>query len=231
MTVFVLLPGMDGSGTLFDDFISALDAKTIIVPYPPDRDLSYEELVPFVRDRLPTGEPYILLGESFSGPIAISLASQHLPGCCGLILVCTFARMHPDGASRRLRGLVPLFPFWRLPVRMGAAALLGRSNSTALRSKLAAAIRDVAPSVWRARMRAILGVDVVAQLAQVAMPVLYLCASKDRVMPAAASQIIVRTRPATRLVTIEGPHALLQCMPKECASAIRAFASEAGIAL
>jgi pimeloyl-[acyl-carrier protein] methyl ester esterase len=229
VTVLVLLPGMDGSGTLFDDFISVLDAKTVVVSYPRDRELDYEQLVPIVEAALPVDEPFILLGESFSGPIAISLAAKNLPGCRALVLVCTFAKLHPDGASRRLRGLVPLFPFWRLPVRMGAAALLGRLNSPALRTKLSAAIKGVMPAVWRARMRAILGVDVTASLAQITVPVLYLRASDDRVIPAAASEIIMRARPTTSFVTIDGPHALLQCKPNECASAIKAFASAASI--
>jgi pimeloyl-ACP methyl ester carboxylesterase len=222
---------MDGSGTLFDDFVTALDAKTIIISYSPDSALSYEALVPFVESQLPANEPYILLGESFSGPIAISLASKNSPGCRGVVLVCTFARLHPDGASRRLRGLMPIFPFWRLPVRMGAAALLGRFNSARMRSKLAAAIKGVLPSVWRTRLREVLAVDVTAQLAQIEVPVLYLQASKDRVVPPAASEVIMRARPATRLVILEGPHALLQARPKESVAAIREFASEMGIPL
>jgi hypothetical protein len=39
MTIVVLLPDMDGSGSLFDDFIAALGTRTITLAYPPDRPL------------------------------------------------------------------------------------------------------------------------------------------------------------------------------------------------
>lgn len=45
MTTIVLLPGMDGSGALFSDFTSTIAAKTVVVSYPHDLPLHYEELV------------------------------------------------------------------------------------------------------------------------------------------------------------------------------------------
>ena len=51
----VLLPGLDGTGDLFTNFVSALpsnlDAR--IVRYPADRFVSYAELFPFVADGCP----------------------------------------------------------------------------------------------------------------------------------------------------------------------------------
>ena len=88
----VLLPGMDGSSDLFAAFVAALgDAVTpLVVSYPADQVLGYEGLVDFARTRLPAGQAWVLLGESFSGPVAIALAAERPPGLCGMILSGTF---------------------------------------------------------------------------------------------------------------------------------------------
>jgi len=58
MFTLVLLPGMDGTGNLFDPFISAFgsDFKTIIIRYPLSQPLNYCELEVIVREALPTNE-------------------------------------------------------------------------------------------------------------------------------------------------------------------------------
>ena len=65
MVAGVLLPGMDGSGALFDEFVSELQSKSIVISYP-DQPFGYEELEQHVRSRLPIDEPFMLLAESFS---------------------------------------------------------------------------------------------------------------------------------------------------------------------
>jgi pimeloyl-[acyl-carrier protein] methyl ester esterase len=230
MTIVVLLPGMDGSGSLFDDFIAALGTRTITIAYPPDRPLNYEQLECFVESSLP-GEPYILLGESFSGPIAIRLASRCLPNLQAVVLVCTFATLPGRRAPVWFRKFAALIPFWRVPVRFGAPALLGDDHSPALRRKLLEAVERVVPSVWRARLGAILDVDVTAELATIRVPILYLRAERDRVVPQAAAAIISSQAVHARVVTISGPHALLQCRPSQCAAALKVFAGDSGITL
>jgi hypothetical protein len=49
MTTLVLLPGMDGSGLLFSEFIKALDAKCEVIAYPPNDALGYEQLADCFR--------------------------------------------------------------------------------------------------------------------------------------------------------------------------------------
>ena len=231
MTTVVLLPGMDGSGTLFGDFKTALAAKTLIVSYPKDQPLGYEQLEALVQRALPASEPYILLGESFSGPIAIALAAKGVPGLRGVILVCTFARLRPPRAPTFLHALFERLPFWKLPVALGARGLFGRFDSSEMRANLMRAIEGVSPDVWRSRMRSVLNVDVTPQLERVGVPILYLRASHDRVVPAKAVALISRINPRVRVVTIDGPHALLQSNPVACATAVRAFAKTFGAVL
>ena len=77
----VLLPGLDGTGKLFAEFLEALDlgSSAQVVPYPPDIPLGYDELETLVRAALPAHGPFIILGESFSGPLAIRIAARPPP--------------------------------------------------------------------------------------------------------------------------------------------------------
>lgn len=89
----LLLPGLDGTGRLYDEFSAALPSQIDLRPlsYPADEALGYDELAERVRSELPT-EPWVLIGESFSGPLALKLAAERPAGLMGLVLVATFGR-------------------------------------------------------------------------------------------------------------------------------------------
>ena len=87
--LLILLPGLDGTGKRFADFIRVLmpGIDTQIVSYPTDLPLGYAELERRVCDELPGDRSFVLLGESFSGPIAIRIAVAPPPGLKGVILL------------------------------------------------------------------------------------------------------------------------------------------------
>ncbi|MBV8036510.1 alpha/beta fold hydrolase [Roseateles sp.] len=100
MTTLVLLPGMDGTGMdgtgmLFDPLMEALSGliPLEVVKYPSATPAGYAEYERFAEASLPAKGPLVLLGESFSGPIAISLAAKHPMRIAGLVLCCAFAPM------------------------------------------------------------------------------------------------------------------------------------------
>ena len=72
-----LLPGMDGTGELLDALASrlSLSRPVHIISYPLDKPLGYAELTGFAAARLPEGR-FAILGESFSGPVAIEIAAS-----------------------------------------------------------------------------------------------------------------------------------------------------------
>ncbi|MBC7989027.1 MAG: hypothetical protein H7Y19_05525 [Luteimonas sp.] len=77
----IVLPGLDGTGELLDAFAAALapefDAQ--IIPYPRDRMLGYADLTQLVIAAMPRNEPFLLVAESFSGPIALRVAATRPP--------------------------------------------------------------------------------------------------------------------------------------------------------
>ena len=90
----LVLPGMDGTGQLFRPFVERLSRRrnVEVAAYPPDLPLDYEGLTDLAAGRAPR-QPYVVLGESFSGPIAIEIAARDRR-VTGLALVASFAR-HP----------------------------------------------------------------------------------------------------------------------------------------
>ena len=231
MATIILLPGMDGSGSLFEDFIASLPSgvEAMVVKYPPDRALDYAELEALARAALPIQGPFLLVGESFSGPVAVALAASSPVGLRGLVLVCSFVRS-PIALPRVLHPLISLLPVWLVPIRIAAAVLLGRFQTAALCARLESVMATVRPAVWRARLRAVLSADVARCLSNVKVPVLYLRAENDRVVPRSAFEIIAHLLPKVSLVELEGPHFLLQAKPVESAAQVGAFAREVGFA-
>ena len=217
----VLLPGMDGTGELFEPLVRSLppSLEPVVVTYPPDRPLSYNQLEKFVRPKLPASEPFAILGESFSGPIAISLAASASANLKALVLSCTFAKNpHPRFAA--IRPLIGAFPAHRMPSILTGFVMLGSESSEERRASLGDALQKVAPKVLRTRVREVLAVDVTRQLAKIAVPALYLRAKQDRVVPRSALEEIQRHMPNVQVAEIDSPHFLLQVNPTAAAAVI-----------
>jgi pimeloyl-[acyl-carrier protein] methyl ester esterase len=219
----ILLPGLDGTGELFAPFLEALGGfPTQVIAYPHDRAMDYAEHESFARDKLPTDEDYALLAESFSGPIAISIASDPPSRLKCLILCGTFASnpLPLFGAFAKLVGSAPAI---RVPAALTAPWLYAGRGTPDLRRAHAKSMSQVAPSVLRARVAAILAVDYRPLLRRIEVPILYMRALADRLIPVSAGQSILQLRPDAELAEIDAPHFLLQTEPEACAAAVLNF--------
>jgi pimeloyl-ACP methyl ester carboxylesterase len=224
MVALVLLPGMDGSRRLREDFVAALGPgiEPAIISYPADCALGYSEIESLARSILPADRPYVLLGESFSGPIAISIAASRPPGLVGLVLCCSYAR-NPHPAFGLFRWLLPLFPFKLAPIGLLSPLLMGRYASAPIRTALQSALADVPSATLRARAAAVLKVDVSSALPEIRVPVLYLRATDDRLVARSCSDAIVRGAPQTLVVDVDAPHFMLGAAPADAAVAVKNF--------
>jgi pimeloyl-ACP methyl ester carboxylesterase len=220
----VLLPGMDGTGELFRPFVAAIGNRFCVkvVEYPVSETLGYSDLESIVRSALPKDGPFLILGESFSGPIAVAVAASRPQGLIGLVLCCTFVR-NPHPRLRSLSLLIGALPTGPLFIRAAGTALLGHFSTPALREMFVQAVTKVAPAVLRGRLRSVLTVDVADDLASVNVPILYLRAAADAVVPAAAAELIKSIRPETQVVKVTAPHFLLQAAPKKAAALVGKF--------
>ena len=222
MRAFVL-PGMNGTGELLTEFKAALapELDATIVAYPTDSPLDYAALTELVAAQLPRSEPFVLIAESFSGPIAIGLAARKPEGLIGLALCASFARVPNTPILRAFEALQRVVPAKRLPIGLAMPWLMGRWSTREWAQRVRDALRGVSTDTLRARLRAAAGVDVAALIGQIDCPLLYLKASRDRLI-GDAGWLAIRERSRNAVcIEIEGPHFLLQAKPEECAAAIK----------
>jgi pimeloyl-[acyl-carrier protein] methyl ester esterase len=227
MLSLVILPGLDGTTELLSDFMRAaapLFDSVSAIRYPVDQPLGYSELEALVRQSLPRSGDFILLGESFSGPIALSIAASPPPGLRGLVLSTTFAK-NPVSLLRPLAGLARFAPVRAMPLRILSWWLLGPWATPGLEALLREALQSVAADVLRHRAMAAMRADVTACLERINVPAIYLRATGDRLLAAAVGDRILRGIPHARLARIAGPHLLLQTAPIAVANEVAAFAA------
>ncbi len=215
--LLVLLPGLDGTGLMFQPLLEVLgDHPTRVVAYPPDRCMSYDELEPWLRERLPD-EPFLLVAESFSGPLALRIAADPPAGLSGLVLVASFARaprrFPPWLGELVLRVVFALPP----PSWVLRALLLGPGAPAVLVERLRTALRQVDSRVMAHRVAEVLRVDVTREIGLARAPVTYLRATRDRLVPPRCAAWMAQHRPDLVVTELEGPHLLAQRAPEAVA--------------
>jgi pimeloyl-[acyl-carrier protein] methyl ester esterase len=104
--------------------------------------------------------------------------------------------------------------------------LLGKFATPRLRDLLGRAIAVVRSEVWRSRLAAVMAIDVEKLASEIQVPLFYLRARQDRLLPRRASELILRAVPSARIVDVDGPHFLLQAKPAESAAQIRRLLRE-----
>ncbi len=220
----VLLPGLDGTGKLLTDFVSAIAtfADVRLVSYPRDEPMGYGALEKLARAALPEDRPCVLLGESFSGPLAMRIAADGPRGLAGVILCSTFAK-NPYPWLRWAHPLVARLPIKSLPRWLRAPLLWGSAKPGRAPARADRASAGVSAPVLQHRIAAVLTVDESLALARIALPILVLRARSDRLVPRAAAQWIVRIARHAQLIAVDGPHLLLQTRPRECAAHVMRF--------
>lgn len=219
----VLLPGMDGTGTLFDRFRAAAPphVRLDVVPLPVEA-LSYAEVAEAIAPVAALTPETVVLGESFGGPLALMLAARS--PVAAVVLVNSFIRSPVPPRVARLA--TPMFFRLRPPEAMLRRLLVGMDADAGLVRELRAALDRVPAKVLAARVREIAGVDAggaLDALARARRPLLYLRATADRVVRDASVEAIRARAPHLVVTRVPGPHLLLQASPATAWEAIAPF--------
>jgi pimeloyl-ACP methyl ester carboxylesterase len=228
MPRLVLLPGFDGTGDLFEPFVDALPAGVAVTVVRYGASVtSYAQCLDIARQHLPPAEPYILLGESFSGPVAISIAATDPPGLRGVVLAGSFMSS-PSRMLTWLSPLIGLMPTHGAPEWITDFLLLGRFATPAWRKRVADAMAHISPTIARMRLREIALTSASDDLKRIGVPLLYLRGTRDRLVRGACAEQIVRLLPHAQIVDIDAPHLMLQCAPRESVAALLNFVRQTG---
>jgi len=211
---------MDGTGCLFEPFVevASREFSTIVVRYP--HLSTYDELLPLVSHVFSKVHgPCVLVAESFSGPLAARLVKSAPDDLSALVLCASFVRS-PVPVPRRFGWLIRPSMFSLTPKSARARMLLGDEPSANLEEALNDSLASVPASVLAGRARQILRCDETESLAEYQGPLVYLRATRDRLVGPGAAELVRFANPRAIVREIDGPHLLLQTRPKECFSAI-----------
>lgn len=222
----VLLPGMDGTGKLFSEFVAELPDtfEAVAVRYPTERYLPYRDLENLVRTACPVAEPFMLIAESFSTPLALKYAATNPKNLQGLVLCAGFAASPARGWRRFLASLLAPYVFYvPMPNFLMNRWLVGSDAAPSLLAAVRTAISAVRPSVLAARLRAVLTCDLRAEAGLISAPILYTRGKQDRLVGVWCLEELRRIRPQMAVVAMVGPHLILQREPRRVAEVVVRF--------
>ena len=213
----VLLPGLDGTGKLFVPLIEAL-ANSIdvqVITYPLNKEQSYNELIEYVKQNLPK-EDFILLAESFSGPIAYQVALSKPNQLKSLILVATFL----ENPRPFLLKFIPSSRVLALPIPtiLSRMFFLGFSVERKIIELFNETIKTVLPSVIQYRLKEITQLKPSSQ--KVKLKTTYIQASNDKLVPSKSLKDWQKVCDDIDVFKVKGEHFILQANPIRCAEVV-----------
>ena len=217
---------MYGTGALFADFVRELPStfSAQVVEYPNDISLSYPELLDLVRFCVPTSEPFVIVAESFSTPLAIQFAATNPANLKGLVLCAGFATSPVRGLLEFLAPfLAPILSHFPVNEFGASIVLYGSTAPKELIARVREAIVSVKPKVLMNRVRAVVSCNALEELRGIRVPILYIQARQDGLVNAVCLDEIRRVKPEIEVVVLDASHMLLQGMPRETAESVAEF--------
>ena len=206
----VLLPGLHGSAALFPPLLNVVPAeyRPLVIEYPQHLPLGYDDLFELIRVRSSDIPEMIVLGESFSGPLAVRLADHAPDRVVAMVLVATFVRRPvPRWFAGLSRWLAYVMPTTRFQIRH---LLAGWDAPDGLITQVQLAIADADPRVLARRIQEVMDVDVTQILARSRTPLLYLQGQRDRLIRAHNAEWIRQVRPDAAIRPLPTTHLVLQ---------------------
>jgi len=217
----VLLPGLDGTGLLFKPFIDALPSgvETLVVTYPVDEKLSYEQLAEYVIEKLPEKEAFVLVGESFSGPVAYDIVLRQPENMQAVVFIASFLKP-PQRLVLGLTRLLPRRLLLSLPVPefILKLFLLGPDASTSLVDLFRESLGKVSTKVLTYRLDEIASLDLKIQKCDI--KAVYIQPDDDYLVPVQCLEPFKDAMSKLIVHQLEGPHFILQAKPQACADII-----------
>jgi pimeloyl-ACP methyl ester carboxylesterase len=217
----ILLPGLDGTGKLFQPLLEKLppDMDILVISYPNNKLLSYNELVDYVLLYLPTNEKFILVAESFSGPIAYRISQQKNENLASIVFIATFLEQPRPTISKFLIKF-PLKYIFKFSAPIVILRYIFFSNNTDKRilqtfRKILKSI-PVETTIYRIQQISILQ----RALVKVDMNVYYILAKKDKIIPHKVINSFQNIFNKVKIYSLNSEHLVLQSFPMECSDII-----------
>jgi len=226
LTTLVMLPGLDATGLVFEPLRTYLPAGITvqIVHYPVDQTMSFREHVAFARKQLPSDRSFILLAESFSGPVALQMLTEPPAQLLGVIFIASFVR-YPVPFLLDVGRHLPQALLLRLCCTSIFIRLfcLGGAPHEAVEQFRQALLKVKLPVLSR-RLQLLAELPPPPDIT-FSGPCLYLQASRDRLVPRRAVRPFKELLPQLQVEEFTGPHIILLAKPEAGARLIIDFIS------
>jgi pimeloyl-[acyl-carrier protein] methyl ester esterase len=217
----VLLPGLDGTGELFEPLIRCLSPAISpqVISYPFEPMMSIDELVYFVESQLPEKE-FALLAESFSGLVALRLLPKISSRLTCVIFVGSFASP-PKYFLLKLIHFLPFLLFFvkYIPKKLIRLLFLDEKATNAECLWLRNILVSVPKKLLVHRLR-IISATKFSEPITPHCASYYLAGTGDRLVPPKASVWFKKNILGLSIVKVDAPHFMLQVKPIELAEII-----------
>lgn len=219
----LLLPGLDGTGELFEKFLKLLPTTlpTYVCQLPAEGEQRPISLAASIVAKGLLTEDVLIIAESFSGRVAYELIQLHGHTIKGLILVSSFLTV-PNLLFRVFSWLpIRFFPWHWSPAWALRWFCVGSDASDELIPKLQQTIRNVPTYTIAERIKVLSELSV--PLEEIRIPCLYLQPTHDRLITESHVERIRKLCHDLSVEVVPGPHFLLQAKPEACVASMVAF--------
>jgi pimeloyl-[acyl-carrier protein] methyl ester esterase len=177
-----------------------------------------------VKSAVPLGEPFVILAESFSTPLAVKFAAKAPHGLQALVLCAGFVSPPRRGVLSRLaRFLAPSLFAFGLPESVCRQFLVGNAAPQSLVDAVRATVSSLSSGVLAHRLRSVLSCEADRELRSVSVPLLYISGDQDRLVTESSLDEVRQGKPDALVASIHAPHLLLQAEPREAVDALVSF--------
>jgi 3-oxoadipate enol-lactonase len=187
----VLVPGMDGTGRLFYRQAPLLARSHRVATYrlrddAAGMDVLVEDLARVIEAMRVAGEPVTVIGESFGGTVALSLALARPDLVAALVVINSFPRFVPQLRLHLAILALRVMPWETMPLvrRFTAFRLHSAHTHRAEIRRFLELTRATTREGYIARLRILTRYDARARLGEIRAPTLFLASERDHLVPA-----------------------------------------------
>jgi len=208
----IYVPGLDGTGLLFYRQTRLLRHRFRVLTFrlrdeATDMDTLVADLLHHLDVAVPSGEPVVMVGESFGGALAMSFASRHPERVAELVILNSFTRITPRAKLHAALAAMHLVPWHTMQwVRSLTAWRLhsAHTHQDEIRNFLLLT-RGTTKVGYRNRLRILTRYDIRPALQRLTMPTLFLAADEDHLLPSVReARLLAASAPAATLRILEG---------------------------
>jgi len=187
----VLVPGMDGTGRLFYRQTPALARRFRVATYAlrdeaESMDVLVADLARVVETAAPDDHRAIVVGESFGGAVALSLALARPERVAALVALNSFPRFVPQYRLRLAIAVLRALPWGAMSLVRELTAFRLHSphtHRTEIRRFLTLTA-DTNRTGYLGRLRILRQYDLCNRLSEIRTPTLFLASDRDHLVPA-----------------------------------------------